>query len=127
MTRMKKVISVYKALFYQASVFLLLLSCMIITVGQFFKNPIDCIVNKDLVPQVNSMIPNTITQFILSGSSFAPTLFTSTSHTNTFHISINFCSGVTPTLVCSDLYILPTKNSGPSDHMVSRYDVSYKT
>ena len=38
---------------FQVSVFLLLLCCMIITVGQFFKNPIDCIVTKDLVPQVS--------------------------------------------------------------------------
>jgi hypothetical protein len=36
----------------QLSVFLLLLSCMIITVEQFFKSPIDCVVTKDLVPQV---------------------------------------------------------------------------
>jgi hypothetical protein len=36
----------------QVTVFLLLLCCMIITVGQFFSSPINCIVHKELVPQV---------------------------------------------------------------------------
>ncbi len=40
----------------QVTVFLLLLCCMIITVGQFFSSPINCIVHKELVPQVGIIV-----------------------------------------------------------------------